>query len=175
MLRRYIGTTDEDISDTKCLARIYPPCDFLFSSPMRRCIQTASIIYPNREIKICPALRECDFGGFENKSFEDLKDSPDYREWFDSGGKLPFPGGETHADFKKRCVDGFYGALSGMKIGAAAFVIHGGSIMAVMQTLFGGNFYDYQTENGGGYIFELKGGRAYDYNAIGGAVHSVCS
>ena len=31
------------------------------------------------DIEICDKLKECDFGDFENKSYEDLKDNPDYQ------------------------------------------------------------------------------------------------
>ena len=66
--RRYIGVTDEDLRDTKCLGVEYPDCKRIVSSPMKRCVQTARFIYPDKPIGICEKLRECDFGDFENKS-----------------------------------------------------------------------------------------------------------
>ena len=66
---------------------------------------------------------------------------------------MPFPNGEAHEDFVARCVRGFKEMLS-PKYKSAAFVIHGGTIMAIMQHLFGGDFYDYQLRNGGMYRFE---------------------
>ena len=36
-------------------------------------------------------LKECDFGLFENKSYEELSDCPEYQAWIDSNGTLPFP------------------------------------------------------------------------------------
>ena len=141
--RRYIGTTDEDLINTDCLKGDYPKCERVVASPLKRCIQTAEYIYPNVDIEICDKLKECDFGDFENKSYEDLKDNPDYQKWLDSNGELPFPNGETHEDFKNRCKDGFFESLTERD---TAFVIHGGSIMAIMQKLFGGNFYDYQVK-----------------------------
>ena len=168
-LRRYIGTTDEDIDGTDCLTGVYPPCDTVVSSPMRRCLQTARYLYPSVPIHISQELRECDFGDFENKSYEDLKDNPVYKSWLMSGGRAPFPNGEAHEDFKRRCAEGFFKALADCKGKTVAFVIHGGCIMAVMQTLFGGGFYDYQVKNGCGFKFEMEGGRAYDYSSVGGA------
>lgn len=135
------------------------------ASPLKRCIQTAEYIYPNVDIEICDKLKECDFGDFENKSYEDLKDNPDYQKWLDSNGELPFPNGETHEDFKNRCKEGFFESLTERD---TAFVIHGGSIMAIMQKLFGGNFYDYQVKNGCGYEFEMRNGEIVDdYSPIG--------
>ena len=75
------------------------------------------------------------------------------------------PNGETHEDFKNRCKDGFFESLTERD---TAFVIHGGSIMAIMQKLFGGNFYDYQVKNGCGYEFEMRNGEIVDdYSPIG--------
>ncbi len=155
-LKRYIGAADEELLDVKSLNYAYPECDRVISSPMKRCIQTAEFIYPGREIEICPKLRECDFGDFENKSYEDLKDDAYYNKWLKSGGVLPFPNGEAPKDFKRRSVSGFYEFLR-PGAGDAAFIVHGGTIMAVMSELFGGGFYDYMTENGGGYVIWYDG------------------
>ncbi len=170
-LRRYIGITDEDIAGADCLRGNYPPCDTVISSPMKRCLQTAELLYPNQVPIICDKLRECDFGDFENKSYEDLKDDTRYAKWLESGGELPFPNGEARADFIKRSVDGFFELLP--ERGTAAYVIHGGNIMAIMRSLFGGGFYDYQVKNGCGYKFKMKGNTAYDCGTVGGALHSV--
>ena len=65
---------------------------------MRRCIQTAKILYPGRaQVKI-EEFRECDFGSFEGKNYQDLSGDPVYQAWIDSGGTLGFPGGEEPAD-----------------------------------------------------------------------------
>jgi alpha-ribazole phosphatase len=57
---------------------------------------TANIIYPETDVSqihICENLKEMDFGMFENKSYEDLKDEPEYIKWLESDGRNPFPGG----------------------------------------------------------------------------------
>jgi alpha-ribazole phosphatase len=38
--------------------------DCIFSSPMKRCIETADILFPQREIIIYENFAECDFGKF---------------------------------------------------------------------------------------------------------------
>lgn len=152
--KRYIGTTDEPLADTRALDLKYPACDCVISSPLKRCVQTAEFIYPSGDIKICHDLRECDFGDFENKSYETLKHNADYIRWLESNGTLPFPNGETHADFVSRCVNGFVSSLDA-NADSMAFIIHGGTIMAIMQSLFGGDFYDYQIRCGGMFVFEL--------------------
>ena len=56
--------------------------------------------------KECPLLKECDFGDFENKNYKELSGNPDYQAWIDSGGALPFPGGEDPEGFRNRCRGG---------------------------------------------------------------------
>lgn len=163
-LRRYIGSTDEGICDTSCFTGDYGDCDILISSPMKRCLQSAKRIYPKKTPVICDKLRECDFGIFENKSFEDLKDNDDYRQWVDSGCAAKIPNGESMAELIKRSAEGFFENLP--ESGSVAYVIHGGNIMAIMQAIFGGGFYDYHVKNGGGFKFILEDGHANDYSAI---------
>lgn len=154
--RRYIGVTDEPLETAALPEKIreYPRAEQVVISPMLRCRQTAGIIYPGVPVRVCRALRECDFGEFEGKSYEELKDDPRYQKWLDSGGSLPFPGGEGHEDFVRRCTSGMdesVQSLLGKKCGRAAFVVHGGTIMAVCEAFAGGGFYDWQVENGGGF------------------------
>lgn len=72
----------------------YPKADIVFASPMKRCIMTAEAIYPNQEMILCEGFKEMDFGDFEGKSYEELKDNPDYINWIESGGEIAFPNGE---------------------------------------------------------------------------------
>lgn len=151
--KRYIGFTDESLCDTASLNLSYPKADTVISSDMRRALMSAEYIYPDKKITVCQKLRECNFGEFENKSYDDLKDNADYRKWIAGGGSTPPPGGENNNHFKSRCMEGFYESLKSAG-DSAVFVIHGGTIMAVMQTLFGGGFYDYQIRCGGMFTFD---------------------
>ena len=108
--KRYIGVTEEPlceagISDLKSIS--YPDCDVVISSPMKRCIQTAEIIYTNKKIVVGENLKECDFGDFEGKNYLELSANPDYQRWIDSGGTMAFSNGENPSDFKKRCIAEF--------------------------------------------------------------------
>ena len=153
--KRYIGKTDESIlpeSAAELRERAaggeYGHPEILFVSPMRRCIETAAIIYPDMEMHIIPNFRECDFGLFEGRNYSDLNGDPDYQNWIDSGGTIPFPGGESMAEMTDRVMKGFYEAMDIADGLDAAFVVHGGTIMAVMSRIDGGDFYDYQIGNG---------------------------
>lgn len=154
--RRYIGVTDESLCDMECLNREYPNVDIVISSPMKRCVETARFIYPDINPVIADDLRECDFGVFENKNYEELKRNTAYRRWLESMGKMPFPGGEAHGDFKRRCLDEFNRAVSENPEKDIAFIVHGGTIMAIMNDIFDDGFYFYQVKNGGGYVIDLE-------------------
>ena len=111
--RQYIGRTDEPLSGCAVsafreqqggpAAVPYPRIQCLAASPMRRCQQTAELIWPEVTVQTDPLLRECDFGRFEGKTYEDLKDEPDYIRWMESGGMTAFPEGESQEDFRARC------------------------------------------------------------------------
>ena len=49
-----------------------------------------------------PSLAELDFGSFEGKNYEQLKEDPAYRRWIDSAGMTAPPGGESGEDVYKR-------------------------------------------------------------------------
>lgn len=168
--RQYIGRIDEDLSEQavevfrqrqeKSISDLYPLVQYIISSPLKRCIQTAGLIYPGQEISVEPMLRECDFGEYEQKTYEDLKNEPEYIRWMESGGMTAFPGGEEQTSFRRRCVDGvkrWIARLLEDGADSAAFVVHGGTIMAVLSELAEDKheFYHWQVENGGGYVAEV--------------------
>lgn len=150
--KRYIGVTDEPLCPegiSELQKRNYPDCEIVISSPMRRCIETARLIYPNRPIVIRDDLAECDFGDFEGKNYLELSENPDYQKWIDSGGVSRFPNGESPDGFKRRCIRGFDEAVKKYADKRSiAFVVHGGTIMAVMERYTGRGFYDHQIGNG---------------------------
>lgn len=159
--KRYIGTTDEGIvmEYARKDQRQYPDAEVLIASPMRRCLETAGVIY-QRKPSVCTHFRECDFGLFENKNYEELKENPEYQNWLSSMGKKPFPAGESSEGFKERCKNGFRKCVDDLLrdgIKNAAMVVHGGTIMAVMEA-YGvpkKEFYDRQVKNGGGYLVSI--------------------
>lgn len=158
-LRQYIGVTDEPL-DQPVLLREYPDADTVVASPLKRCIQTAELIYPGKGQMICPGLRECDFGEFEKKTYEELKNHPAYQKWLDSGGAAAFPGGEGREAFVKRSVAAFEEAVRKlMENGCrrASFVVHGGTIMAVLSEFDREkrDFYQWQVANGEGFLAKL--------------------
>src|SRR5699024_3516046 len=76
---RYIGRTEEDLCEEGILAlkgQEAPEVQRIYASPMRRCIQTAKILYPGRPPVKIEEFRECDFGRFEGKNYQELSGDP---------------------------------------------------------------------------------------------------
>lgn len=158
---RYIGRTDQPlcndgINDIK--SHKYPYADIVICSPMKRCIETAKLIYPDKNAVIYDDLRECDFGDFEGKNYIELSRNINYQKWIDSIGVIPFPNGESQEIFKQRSVKTFDKAVFDNKsCGSIVFVVHGGTIMAVLEkySVPKRDFYDYQVKNGCGFVTEF--------------------
>ena len=146
---------------------------------MKRCVQTAELLFERKPVLI-PEWKEMDFGQFEGKNYEELKDDPCYQKWIDSNGTLPFPGGESREQFIRRSMEGFDWMMSdilkkserntGIQSGTekqylrdnceieipVVAVVHGGTIMAVLSSLTGGEYFDFQVKNGEGYETVLR-------------------
>lgn len=161
--RQYIGVTDEplcadgvnELEASKRSGR-YPDVGFVYVSPMRRCLETKDIIYPEKPFCVVPDLKECDFGLFEQKTYDDLKDDQDYRKWLNQEQDFCFPGGENPLAFVERCGQGFAEIVAEVlakDIRHSAVIIHGGTIMSILDRYAqcDKKFFDWHTKNGRGY------------------------
>lgn len=136
---KYIGKTDLPLCDEGYYAitryahdHLYPDVQKVYSSPLKRCLETADIIYPDRYVKQIADIAECDFGEFEGKTQSELEDDPDYLEWIKGGFGACAPGGETHEQFTLRILNGLEEIFKDMmhdQVTRAAVITHGGVIM----------------------------------------------
>lgn len=169
--KRYIGRTDEKLSDRGREELIrrkedggYPVLTepwHLYVSPMRRCMETAALLYPDKEMILKQELRECDFGAFENKNYVELSGYAPYEEWIASNGTLPFPGGESVEGFKQRCCKAagdIFCRIWEENIAETVLVVHGGTIMSIMEhfSTVKKGYYEWSLDNGGLYRVRLK-------------------
>ena len=163
---RYLGTTDEALSTKgkdalllqwKTRRDLLSSVDKIYCSPMKRCVETRQLLFPGRQDAVSiPQWTEMDFGRFEYKNYKELNGDPDYQAWIDSGGTLAFPDGESRDEFIRRSMEGWNCVMEDLKAGQEAghrrkkicCIVHGGTIMAVLSTLLGGAYYDYQIGNG---------------------------
>ena len=173
--KRYIGTTDEPLCregrenlEAWKADGIYPQAVRVIASPMRRCLETAEVLYPDVTPEICPEFRETDFGLFEGKSYEELIQDDTlksvYQEWVDSDGRMPFPRGESMEQMKSRCAEGFEKLVPTLQADTV-MIVHGGTIMSLLQMYVTPqrDYYDYQCANGAGYLcrVELTGDKKF--------------
>lgn len=140
-----------------------------YTSGMLRAEQTFEIIYGKREHKIAEKMKEMNFGEFEKKTYEELKDDPRYIEWMkDMTGAVSMPGGESKNGFFLRIMEGLKELTDGMADGDELIcVCHGGVIACVMMDLFGSEMKEFPTwipEPGRGYsvILDAKEGASYE-------------
>lgn len=170
---RYLGRTEESLSKEGICELLkfkqtnrYPEVAYLFSSPMKRCLETAQMLYPDCRLVVIPEWEEMDFGAFEGKNYIELRDDERYQAWIDSNGMLPFPEGESREEFVLRCEKGLHRMLELLSqlseknenvICTVGLVVHGGTIMSLLSRYNGGEYFDFHVPNGGGYICTLKG------------------
>ena len=164
--KRYVGSRTDEPLCREGIALLegfsYPAgeqVERVIVSPMRRCVQTAQILFPGKELVLEPGLMECDFGAFENKNYEELSGDPAYQEWIDSNGTMPVPGGESMEGFQKRCREQFARILEACleeSVELGAFVVHGGTIMSILSgfSKVPGDYFSWQVKNGEG--FQIK-------------------
>lgn len=158
-LRRYIGATDQPLTDAGAAqARAlgaFPAVKRVFVTPLLRTRQTARLLFPDAEQTVLPELREMDFGDFEDRSAEEMTDDAAYRAWVDGGCLAPCPNGESMEGFAQRVCAGFEQAIRDLPDGTeqAVFVVHGGTIMALVSRYARPEiaYYDAFTRNCGGY------------------------
>ena len=128
----------------------------VYISPLRRCRESASILFPDKPPICVEDFRECGFGRFEYKNYKELTGDPAYQHFIDSFGESAFPGGETKSAFSKRVCEAFLA----LEIRSdAALVVHGGTIMALLDHFASPHrgFYDWQLSCGQWYSADWDG------------------
>lgn len=139
---RYIGTTDLPLCEEgegaimslKALD-VYPFVEKVYSSPLKRCLQTAVIIYPGKLLRRIDNISECDFGDYENKTQAELQNDEQYANWLKGGYDSAPPNGESFGHFTLRCLDGLEEIFKDMMendITTAAVITHSGVIMNLL-------------------------------------------
>lgn len=164
---RYIGHTDEELS-TEGIEQIkqmkedykYPDVEAVFSSPLKRCTQTAKLIYPNCDPIIIDGFIEYNFGEFEGKSAEELESHPVFSDWLAGKKGVSPPFGESNEDFSQRIAQTMVKVIDGViqsGITKTAIVTHGGVIIALL-AMFGlpeASMHEWLTPGGCGYTIRV--------------------
>ncbi len=190
LARCYYGASDIPLTamgiyelEENCDEEIYPSPEGarLFTTGMYRTEQTFAIIYGNRrgmEVEpvnepkhdVLEGFKEYDFGEYEMKTHEDLKDLELYRRWIgDISGETAPPGGESPKNFQTRVLEQFDILMESMDEQPAIVVCHGGVISTIMNRYFSPdapNIYEWQPEPGRGYSLIIEDGKVIAYDEI---------
>lgn len=165
---KYIGHTDVPLCEEgiKQIEQMkeemeYPSADAVFTSPLSRCIDTAKLIYPEREPVVINELIEYDFGEFEGKTAEDLKDDEDFAEWLSgTNPRKAAPFGESNSAFSYRvcaCFEKIVDGIISSGVKSTAVITHGGVVMALMAAyaIPEAPMHEWLTPNGTGYTLRI--------------------
>ena len=135
---KYIGQTDlalcpQGEKQIQQLVKegVYPCVEKVYTSPLKRCVETAQIIYPDIQLSKVDEIAEMDFGQFEGKTQKELENLPEYTAWLKGGPEACPPDGEKFGDFSLRCISGLdiiFRDMMKKEITRAAMVTHGGVI-----------------------------------------------
>lgn len=164
---RYIGVTDVPLSEEGKTAlrkldatRDYPYAKIVFTSPLKRCVQTAKLIYPEITPLTIDQLMECHFGEWENKTADELRSDKDFAKWLAGDQEVKPPRGESAADFTRRICMMFESIVNGlMQTGTtdAAIITHGG-VMNILLAVYGlpqAKPFDWACDSGYGYSLRI--------------------
>ena len=163
----YCGSTDLPLSEAgkaELQGLCYDIKNVRFiTSGMKRTNETLNILFGDVPFDTDPRFREVDFGIFEMRSYEELKDTPDYQVWLtgDNESNVP-PEGESGAQMKERVL----AAFSEIK-DDTCIITHGGVIAAIMEQLFpeeNKNLYQWQPKPGQGY--RINRGKTIGYHRL---------
>lgn len=163
--RLYYGNTDlpvlpEGEDELRRLAARggYPQPGRYYTSGMIRTNQTLSCLYGEVPFQVLPGMRETNFGIFEMRGYEELKNWPEYQQWIEDIGNRPIPGGECAREVRSRAA-----AALGPLLDAgedAVIVTHGGIISTLMEQWFpdpGAYYYRWVPKAGRGYTVTFEG------------------
>ena len=166
----YCGATDIGLSESGKAALLrrkkavtYP--DFsgkrVITSGLLRCEETLFLLVGDVAHETDAAFREMDFGIFEMRSYENMKNDPAYLAWIEGDNESNVaPGGESGVQMRRRVLDGLGRLLADNR--DTLLVTHGGVIAVIMAHLFPAeqkNRFDWQPLPAGGYAVNLTNGR----------------
>lgn len=172
--RVYYGSTDvpilpESADELKKLAEsgIYPKVERYYTSGMRRAEQSFSALFGDTPHEVLPGMRELNFGDFEMRPYEELKNDPAFREWIKGDiEKNVCPNGESGEMVTARALAALEPVIRDGR--DALIVTHGGVIGGVMNSFFPNENgrYLYTPDPGRGYILSFDGMNPVSYTEL---------
>lgn len=149
--KRYIGWTDEPIiGDIKTKNQSWT-IKQVIGSDLMRCKQTAAKVFSGIPYTANANFRECSFGDWEQKTYNELKEDALYRKWLDNPRKLAPPNGESLEQMEARVLQALYETVETAE--QPVIITHGGPIRFLL-TKFANvekSFWEWEVPHGCSY------------------------
>lgn len=139
---QYIGHTDypltmDSISELRSIKAKYhyPDVQAVFVSPLKRCMESADIMFPKNNPLVINDFIEYNFGEFEECTAKELENNEDFKNWIQGDIHARPPYGESNAEFIHRVCDAFEKVVEGLiktQTETAAIVGHAGVLMTIL-------------------------------------------
>ncbi|WP_042356013.1 histidine phosphatase family protein [Bacillus rubiinfantis] len=135
--KAYLGWGDSPLRKVEC-EYIQPSShyDVYYCSDLQRCALTMKQLFPKAAPYFLPELREMNFGDWEGKTYQDLKEENLYCNWLTNPYKYAPPNGESFQQFSNRVAAGWkklvFEILS-EDLGSCAIMTHGGVIRLLLE------------------------------------------
>jgi alpha-ribazole phosphatase len=170
--KRYCGQLDEPLTEvgkeqalrlSSQLADL--KLDAIYASDLQRCAETAQAIkeaHPSLSIYFTPALRECSFGAWEGRTYDELMgtDPEHVGKWLENPFFHAPPDGETLRDLDQRLMAWVRQAIKRHRGETVCVVTHGGPMRwfwARMIRRDWESFWEPELQTGQGWLVERIG------------------
>ena len=121
------------------LNRLNLKVDKVYSSDLKRALETAEIVFPNKPLQLTSDFREMNFGIFEGLNYQEImqKYPQVYIRWIDDPLNTRLPEGEGLVDLFGRVKRGLSKIFTQDKAKTIAIVTHAGPIRVILCEMLG--------------------------------------
>ncbi|WHY69230.1 histidine phosphatase family protein [Neobacillus sp. SuZ13] len=129
--KAYLGWNDSPLSPEIKDLVISKSYEQYYSSDLQRCVQTGERLFSNAQLNLVKELREMNFGKWEGKTYEELKENVHYRNWLKAPTLHLPPEGESYHEFTIRIDSGWTKIADEIfmsNLRSCAVITHGGVI-----------------------------------------------
>ncbi|MDR7001821.1 histidine phosphatase family protein [Neobacillus niacini] len=129
--KAYLGWKDSPLCLEEMKTPVHRIFEGYFSSDLHRCLETAKIFFPGSSPKLLKELREINFGEWDGKTYDDLKEDQFYLQWLSDPFLFCPPKGESFQQFQARIQAGWRKMRDEIflkNLQSCAVVTHGGVI-----------------------------------------------
>lgn len=109
----------------------------IYSSPLSRCTQLATLLFGENSFKCDDRLQEMNFGDWEMQDWDDIHHSTTGKKWFDNFTTHCCPNGESFEQMTNRVREFYYEIAAESKNKNIAICTHAGVLRSFMCVLEG--------------------------------------